>query len=63
MKNEKNSNAKIPFVRIGQGEYVRDLMPSDFDDPPSPDDGASVALVVLLIVFFVAGLVIGGLLW
>jgi hypothetical protein len=51
-----------PLVRIGQGDYARDYYPHDFDDPPNPNEGGSVALIVLIVVFLL-GVLIGGVLW
>jgi hypothetical protein len=52
-------NPADPLVRIGQGEYARDLYPHDFEDPPIPDAGACAGLLVAGLSGFALGLVLG----
>ena len=49
-------------VRIGQGEYARDY-PAEIDELPDPNEGGSVGLLILILIYFIAGLVIGAWLW
>ena len=58
--NDKNND---PLVRIGQGDYARDLYPHDFDDPPKPNEGACVGLLIIALFYFVLGFLLGAWLW
>lgn len=53
----------LPLVRVGQGEYARDLYPRDLDDPPRPSEGACVGVLLIALFYFVLGLLIGAWLW
>lgn len=37
--------------------------PWDFDDPPKPNEGESVGVLILALVFFVLGFLLGAWLW
>src|SRR5690606_14191403 len=55
--NERNSEA--PPARGGPCDRERSRDPLDFDDPPKPNEGGSVALLVLIFVF-ILGMANGG---
>lgn len=59
----KNNDKNDPLVRLGQSDYVRDLTPADFDEPPRPNEGACVALVLIALFYFVLGLLLGAWFW
>lgn len=58
-----DDNKSIPLVRIGQGEYGRDYYPDDFEEPPNPNEGQSIGMVILFLLYFVAGVLIGAWIW
>lgn len=60
--NQHNDN-NDPLVRLGQGDYVRDLKPADFDGVPGLDVGACVGLTIIALFYFVIGFLLGAWLW
>lgn len=60
--NQHNDN-NDPLVRLGQGDYVRDLEPADFDGAPGLDVGACVGLAIIALFYFVIGFLLGAWLW
>jgi len=73
MRNQHNpsdnphDNPTDPLVRLGQGEYIRDLYPHDFEGPPIPDAGVCAGLLAAglsgFAMGFVLGLLLGGWRW
>ena len=61
--NKPHNHDNRPLVTIGQGEYARHLRPSDFDDPPKFNEGASVGLLIIAFFYFVLGFLLGAWLW
>lgn len=59
---ENTPKETAPLVRIGQSEYARDY-PAEINELPDPNEGGSVGLLILILIYFIAGLVIGAWLW
>lgn len=62
-RRDPHDDKNNPLVRLGQGDYARDLMPADFEDPPRLDEGACVGLLIIALFYFVLGFLLGAWLW
>ncbi len=55
----KKPDKNDPLVRLGQGDYVRNLTPADFDETPRDNEGACMGLMLIALFYFGLGLLLG----
>jgi hypothetical protein len=56
MNLQRHNNHEL---RRGQADQASEVYPLDLEDPPHPNEGGSVALLILIFVFLL-GMLIGG---
>lgn len=63
MKRKPRKRSNEPLVTLGQGKYARHIRPSDLERTPVRDEGGLVGVLVLIVLYFIAGVLIGAWLW
>ncbi len=57
MNRKPSTDEHTPPVRIGQGEYARELLPGD--DPPKAAEGGIVGVLIIALFYFILGFILG----